>query len=88
MIRRLLLALRSLWFIVDIAIQWTLKTPVWVLLGRARPSSRCTCSATLGYGAAHGIRWCVIGAGLVDRIFGAGHCARAHQREAADVFPL
>lgn len=88
MIRRLLLALRSLWFIVDIAIQWALKTPVWVFLGRARPSSRCTCSATLGYGALHGFRWATVLAGIVDRIFGAGHCARAYQREAADVFPL
>lgn len=81
-------AILSLLIALDITAQVLIKTPFWVFLGRARPSSRETISATLGWGAAHGYRWAVVLAALVDDVFGQGHCARAAAKEAQDEFPL
>lgn len=60
----------------------------WVFFARARPSSHETISATLGWGAAHGIKWCKVAAWLVDRVFGQGHCYSAYIKETPDEFPI
>jgi len=86
--KRALQVLISLLLTIDILMQVLVKAPCWVFFARARPSSRETISATLGWGAANGYRWCVVLSGLVDDVFGKGHCANAALREAADEFPL
>lgn len=88
MFKRLTQAVFSILIAFDTLVQCLIKAPIWIIFARARPSSRETISATLGWGEAHGYRWAAFCARLVDDIFGAGHCARAYQSEAAFEQPL
>lgn len=88
MIKRLGQAVLVVLIALDILVQALVKAPVWVLFARAKPSPRETISATLGWGEAKGYIWATVLAGLVDDVFGQGHCRGAYLREQAFAEPI
>ncbi len=77
MINRLLQCLLVLALVLDEGAQVIVRLLPYSLFGVWKPSPRWTISGFLGAMSAKGKPWAIFCAGLVDDIFGKGHCARA-----------
>ena len=77
MIKRLLSLLLMLAISIDQFAQVIIRALPYVLFNAWKPSPNWTISGFLGALSAKGHPWAVFCAGLVDDVFGPGHCARA-----------
>jgi len=75
MLNRTIVCLIALALAVDLFVQTAVLTFVYIPFAVLKPNPRRSISGLMGWAAARGKRWGVIGAAWIDGIFGRGHCA-------------
>jgi len=75
MLNRTIVCLIALALAVDLFVLTFITSPIYIAFAVLKPNPRRSISGLMGWAAARGKRWGVIGAAWIDGIFGRGHCA-------------
>ena len=83
LLRRIAYVALMLLVCLDITVQVIWRGALYIAFAKSKPSARETLSGWFGRAAADGYWWGKFWAGVVDRLFHAGHCAEAARIEAS-----